>query len=52
MHDARANRVGYILVNKNTHETNPDFVASIQSKDLREIFKQEGKKLIIYEVLY
>jgi len=52
VHYARTRGVRYILVDGNTHETNPDLVGSIRSTDFREIFKQEGKKLIIYEVLY
>ena len=52
VHYAKTKRVRYILVDGNTHETNPDLVGSIQSADFRQIFKQEGQTLIICEVLY
>ncbi len=44
--------VRYILVNKNTHETNPDFIESIQPTDLKEIFRRADGGSIIYEVIY
>jgi 4-amino-4-deoxy-L-arabinose transferase-like glycosyltransferase len=49
---AKAKGVRYILVDKNTHEVNPDFMESIQPTDLKEIFKNADKRLIIYEVIY
>jgi len=49
---AKTKRVRYILVDKNTREMNPDFIDSIQSKDLKEIFKNADQGLIIYEVIY
>jgi len=52
VHYAKTRGVRYILVDGNTHETNPDFVGSTRSTDFRELFRQEGPKLIIYEVLY
>ena len=52
IHDAKAKGVRYILVNKNTHEMNPGFIESIQSTDLKEIFRKADQALIIYEVIY
>jgi 4-amino-4-deoxy-L-arabinose transferase-like glycosyltransferase len=52
IHDAKKRGVRYILVDQNTHETNPDFVESIESKDLKEIFRRADQRLIIYEVVY
>ncbi len=52
LHDAKRRGIRYILVDKNTHETNPDFVESIESKDLKEIFRKPDQGLIIYEVVY
>jgi hypothetical protein len=52
VHYAKTRGIRYILVNQNTHETNPDFVRSIRSTDFREIFRQGDQRLIIYEVLY
>jgi len=49
---ARAIGVRYILVDKNTYETNPGFIESIQSKDLKEIFRKADRGLVIYEVIY
>ena len=49
---AKTKRVRYILVDKNTHEMNPDFIDSIQSTDLKEIFENADQGLIIYEVIY
>ncbi len=49
---AKAKGVRYLLVNRNTHELNPDFIDSIQSTDLKEIFKKADQELIIYEVIY
>ncbi len=48
----KTNGVRYILVNKNTYETNPGLMKSIQSTDLREIFRKADQALIIYEVIY
>jgi hypothetical protein len=52
IHYAKTKGVRYILVNKNTHETNPGFMKSIQSTDLREIFRRADQVSIIYEVIY
>lgn len=49
---AKTNGVRYILVNKNTHEKNPGFIESIQSADLKEIYKEANQGLVIYEVIY
>jgi hypothetical protein len=49
---ARTKGVRYILTNRNTHEMNPDFIESIQSKDLKEVFMRVDGKSIIYEVIY
>jgi hypothetical protein len=49
---AKTKGVRYILVNKNTHEMNPGFIESIQSTDLREIFRRADQASIIYEVIY
>jgi 4-amino-4-deoxy-L-arabinose transferase-like glycosyltransferase len=52
IHYAKTKGVRYILVNKNTYETNPGFMKSIQSADLKEIFSKADQALIIYEVIY
>jgi hypothetical protein len=44
--------VRYILVNKNTPETNPGFIESIRPADLKEIFRRTDEGSIIYEVIY
>jgi len=44
--------VRYILVNKNTPETNPGFIESIRSSDLKEIYRRTDGGSIIYEVVY
>ena len=49
---AKIKGVRYILVNKNTHEMNPDFIESIQSTDLKEIFRRADGASLIYEVIY
>ena len=49
---AKTKGVRYILTNRNTHEMNPDFIESIQSKDLKEVFMRVDRKSIIYEVIY
>jgi hypothetical protein len=49
---AKSKGVRYILTNRNTHEFNPDFIESIQSKDLKEVFMREDRKSIVYEVIY
>jgi hypothetical protein len=49
---ARAKGVRYILVNKNTHEINPGFIASIALRDLKEIYRGSDRASIIYEVIY
>jgi hypothetical protein len=50
--DVKTKGVRYILVNKNTHEMNPGFIESIQSTDLKEIFRRADGGSIIYEVIY
>jgi 4-amino-4-deoxy-L-arabinose transferase-like glycosyltransferase len=52
IHYAKTKGVRYIFVNKNTYETNPGFMKSIQSADLKEIFSKADQALIIYEVIY
>jgi len=49
---ARTKGIRYILVNKNTHEKNPGFIESIQSTDLKEIYREADQRLVIYEVIY
>jgi 4-amino-4-deoxy-L-arabinose transferase-like glycosyltransferase len=55
---AKSKGVRYILINKNTHETNPGFIDAIQSKDmsqskdLKEVFRKVDQSLTIYEVVY
>jgi hypothetical protein len=49
---AKTKGVRYILVNKNTHEMNPGFIESIQSMDLKEIFRRADGGSTIYEVIY
>ena len=49
---AKTKGVRYILTNRNTHEVNPGFIESIQSKDLKEVFMRVDRKSIIYEVIY
>jgi hypothetical protein len=49
---AKTNGVRYILVNKNTHEMIPGFIESIQSTDLKEMFRRADQASIIYEVIY
>lgn len=51
IHYAKTKGVRYILANKNTHEMNPGFIESVQSKDLKEIFRKADHGLIIYEVI-
>jgi len=52
IHDAKTKGVRYILVNENTHEMNPGFIESIQSIDLKEIFRRTDGGSTIYEVIY
>lgn len=52
IHLAKTKGVRYILINKNTIETNPGFIESIQSKDLKEVFRKQDRALVIYEVIY
>jgi hypothetical protein len=52
IHYAKAKGVRYILVNKNTHETNPGFMKSIPSADLREVYRKADQALVIYEVIH
>jgi len=49
---AKSKGVRYILVNKNTPESNPGFIESVKSKNLKEVFRGTDKALIIYEVIY
>jgi len=49
---AKTKGVRYILVNKNTHEMIPGFIESIQSTDLKEIFRKEDQASMIYEMVY
>jgi hypothetical protein len=49
---AKSKGVRYILTNRNTHEMNPDFIESIQSRDLKEVFMRVDRKSIVYEVIY
>jgi hypothetical protein len=52
---AKEKKVRYILINKNTRESNPDFEGSIRSADLREFYryqKKDGNWITIYEVIY
>jgi hypothetical protein len=49
---AKTKGVRYILINKNTHEMIPGFIESIQSTDLKEIFRKKDQALMIYEVVY
>ena len=49
---AKTKGVRYILVNKNTHETNPGFMKSIPSADLREVYRKADQALVIYEVIH
>jgi len=51
IHYAKTKGVRYILANKNTHEMNPGFIESVQSKDLKEIFRKADHGLTIYEVI-
>lgn len=52
---AKQREVRFILINHNTHETNPDFISSIKGSDLKEIYryqKDESHFVIIYKVIY
>jgi hypothetical protein len=52
---AREKGVKYISINKYTHELNPGFEESIQSADLKEIYRfkeKDGNLIIVYEVIY
>ena len=52
---AKQKRIHYILVNNHTHEFNPDFKESIQSKDLKEFYRyqeKDGNWITVYEVIY
>jgi 4-amino-4-deoxy-L-arabinose transferase-like glycosyltransferase len=48
MESARAKGVRYILINQDTPEDNPHFVRSIETSDLKEIFRKD--RTVIYEV--
>ena len=48
MEYARTKGVRYILVNQDTPEDNPQFVCSIETSGLKEIFKKD--RTVIYEV--
>jgi len=52
IHYVKTKGARYILIDKNIHETNPGFIESIQSTDLKEIFRKADRGLIIYEVIY
>jgi hypothetical protein len=49
---AKAKGVRYILVGKQTLETNPGFIKSIQPVDLKEIVRRTDQSSILYEVVY
>jgi len=52
---AKEKKVRFILINKNTHELNPDFEGSIRPTDLREFYKyreKDGNIIVVYEVIY
>jgi 4-amino-4-deoxy-L-arabinose transferase-like glycosyltransferase len=49
---ARIKGVRYILIDNNIREMNPGFIESIQSTDLKEIFRKEYRGIVIYEVIY
>lgn len=52
---AREKKVAYILINKNTRESNPDFEGSIRPADLREFRRyqeKDGNWITVYEVIY
>jgi hypothetical protein len=52
---AKEKKVRFILINKNTHELNPDFEGSIRPTDLREFYKyreKNGDIIVVYEVIY
>jgi asparagine N-glycosylation enzyme membrane subunit Stt3 len=52
---AKQKGIRFILINHNTHETNPDFIPSIKGSDLKEFYRYQtgrGKFAIIYEVAY
>ena len=51
---AKQKRIRFILVNHNTHESNPNFIPSIKDSDLMEIYRYQKDKehfVIIYEVI-
>jgi 4-amino-4-deoxy-L-arabinose transferase-like glycosyltransferase len=51
---ARKKGIRYILIDQNTQELNPDFIASIRKEDLKECYKHEKKDgdwIILYEVM-
>jgi hypothetical protein len=51
---ARKKGIRYILIDQNTQELNPDFIASIRKEDLKECYKHEEKDgdwIILYEVM-
>jgi alkanesulfonate monooxygenase SsuD/methylene tetrahydromethanopterin reductase-like flavin-dependent oxidoreductase (luciferase family) len=52
IHYAKTKGARYILVDKNTHETNPGFIESIHPTDLKEIFRRADQASIVYEVIY
>ena len=55
---AKSKGVRYILINKNTQESNSGFIDAIQlkdmsqSKDLKEVFRKVDQSLTIYGVVY
>jgi hypothetical protein len=53
IHFAKGNGVRYVLVNKNTREMSPEFVDSIPSSDVKEVYRYQDKKgntTVIYEI--
>jgi len=53
VHFAKEKGVQYVLINKNTKETSPDFVNSIPSPDLKEVYRYQNKKgdiTVVYEI--
>jgi hypothetical protein len=53
IHDAKQRGVRFILVNQDTHVTNPDFIPAIKGSDLKEFYRyQAGQKkfTIVFKV--
>ncbi len=49
---AKTKGVRYILVNRNTHGTNPGFIEAIQPTVLKEICVKADRESVVYEVIY